>query len=365
MNHAAVIEQLETWAPSHLAYDWDPIGLQVGSYTDLTKKVLVTLDVTNAVVEEAIERDVNLIIAHHPLLFKPLRQIDTQSVKGKVIQKLIQHHITVYAAHTNLDIAKGGVNDILCDALQLKNTHILIETAVEKLFKLAVYVPKDHVDQVREALGNAGAGYVGAYSHCTFQSAGTGTFKPLAGTTPFIGKEHELSYVAEQKVETIVKEKELTNVLKAMEMVHPYEEIAYDLFTLHQPGETFGLGRIGETVDDMTLEMFCRFVKNALHIKHLRFVGNPQKEIKKVAVLGGSGEKYINQALKAGADVFVTGDLNFHPAQDALEMGLALIDPGHYVEQAMKETTKTYLENKCPDLDVMASTIKTEPFQFM
>src|SRR5699024_10408337 len=168
ITNKQVFKTLEKWAPRSLAYEWDNVGLQVGSYDAKVKKILVTLDVLNNAVDEAIEHDVDLIVAHHPLLFQPLKQIDFQTPKGKIIQKLIKHDISVYASHTNLDIAEAGVNDLLSDALNLQEKRSLIPYTTEKLVKLVVFVPATHADDVRQALSDAGAGHIGNYSHCTF-----------------------------------------------------------------------------------------------------------------------------------------------------------------------------------------------------
>ncbi len=365
VTHGNVFKALEEWAPKKLAYDWDNVGLQVGSYTDKTKKILVTLDVLESVVDEAIANETNLIIAHHPLLFKALKNIDFQSVKGKIIKKLIKHDITVYAAHTNLDIANGGVNDLLCEALDLVSTEPLVDKQSENILKLVVFVPVTHAEIVREALGNAGAGHIGAYSHCTFQSEGQGTFKPLEGTNPYIGKKNELEKVEEFKIETVVKESNLNQVINAMKKAHPYEEVAYDLYPLELAGDSFGLGRIGSFEEPMSLQSLCNKVKKAYQVNDLRVTGDLDQPIKKVAIIGGSGEKYIYQAKRMGADALITGDVTFHLAQEAKELGLAIIDPGHYIEQIMKKAMKKYLMNKFSNIQVLESKIDTDPFQFV
>lgn len=365
VTHGNIFKALEEWAPKNFAYDWDNVGLQVGSHADETKKILVTLDVLESVVDEAVANEVNLIIAHHPLIFSPLKNINFQSVKGKIIKKIIKHDITVYAAHTNLDIANGGVNDLLCEALNLVSTKPLVDKQTEKILKLVVFVPITHAEIVREALGNAGAGYIGNYSHCTFQSAGEGTFKPLEGTNPYIGSTNELEKVEELKIETVVKESDLDHVITAMKNVHPYEEVAYDLYPLELVGDSYGLGRIGSFEEPMSLQSLCDKVKKAYQVDDLRVTGDLDKQIKNVAIIGGSGEKYIYQAKTMGADVFITGDVTFHHAQDAKELGLAVIDPGHYIEQIMKKATKNYLTNHFSDIQVYESKINTDPFQFV
>lgn len=365
VTHQDVFNKLEEWAPKQLAYDWDPIGLQVGNVADNTSKILISLDVTDAVVDEAISKSCNLIIAHHPLLFKPLTSVNTSTQKGSIVQKLIKHDITVYASHTNLDIASGGVNDILAHKLNVLDVQPLVQTASENLFKLVIHVPKSHTRKVREALGTAGAGFIGDYSHCTFQTEGVGTFKPLDGTNPFIGEKGKMAFVEEDKLETIIKEADISSILKTLNEAHPYEEVAYDLYPVKQTGQTFGLGRIGKLAEAATLGDLCESVKDAFDMSHLRFTGNKDRLIKRVAIIGGSGEKYAQAALKKGADVLITGDVNFHPAQDAIEMGLPIIDPGHYIEKAMKEAVKNYLNKQFLEIENVVSKVNTDPFHFM
>lgn len=362
-----VFQVMESWAPLHLAYDWDPVGLQIGSYSKEVKKVMVTLDVLEAVVDEAIEKDVDLIIAHHPMMFKPLRRIDVNDVKGRIIEKLIKHDITVYAAHTNLDIAKDGVNDMLAKRLDLTDIKPLTDLYHEPLYKLAVFVPHTHVEPVMDALSEAGAGHIGNYSHCTFQTEGTGTFKPLAGANPYIGSTDQLEKVAETKIETIIKGHQLHHALQKMIAAHPYEEVAYDIYPLdNKTNQPLGLGRIGRLAESMTFEALVHHVKEKLGLKHVRVIGDLAAQINKVAVLGGSGEKYIQVAKRHGADAYITGDLTFHHAQDAMEAGLQVIDAGHYIEQIMKQEVANVLrEHYKEQIDVIISEMNTEPFQFM
>lgn len=362
-----VFQFMEQLAPKQLAYDWDPVGLQVGSYNKPVQKVMVTLDVLECVVDEAIGENVDVIIAHHPLLFKPIQQININTPTGRIIQKLLTNDITVYAAHTNLDITENGVNDVLCDAIGITNTRVLAEEKNEQLIKLIVYVPKTHVEELRNAISEAGAGHIGNYSHCTFQTNGLGTFKPLKGTNPFIGSVDQLERVEEVKLESIIEESKLPSALSAIRQSHPYEEPAYDLFPLKNKGNVYGIGRIGDLAKTVDLKTLCEQVKASLKLDHLRVVGRLDKQVKKIAVLGGSGEKYIYQAKRQGADVFITGDMTFHLAQDAQEMGLAVIDAGHYVEKVMKTSVQEYLVNCFSDtnVEVIVSTTNTDPFQYV
>ncbi|WP_164668589.1 Nif3-like dinuclear metal center hexameric protein [Virgibacillus doumboii] len=362
-----IFRAMEKWAPQHLAYDWDNVGLQVGSFQNEVKKVMVTLDVLETVVDEAIENDVDLIIAHHPLLFKSMKQVNVDSPQGNIIQKLIQHNISVYAAHTNLDIAAGGVNDMLCDLLGVQDKEVLLNSRTEKLVKIAVFVPESHADEVRNALSEKGAGHIGNYSHCTFQSDGQGTFKPLEGTNPYIGSQEKLEFVDEVKIETILPENKLSQVVDAMIAAHPYEEPAYDIYPMENNGQTYGIGRIGTLNKNMTLKQLGEHVKKTLNVPNLRITGDLSKDVKKVAILGGSGEKYIHAVKQMGADVYITGDMTFHTAQDAWQMGLSVIDPGHHVEKVMKDAVKKYLDSFFADeqIEVTVSHSNTEPFRFI
>lgn len=365
MKNKDIFRIMEKLASDRLSYDWDNVGLQIGSAAQSVKRVMVTLDVLENVVDEAIDQQVDLIISHHPLLFQPMKQINFDTPKGRVIQKLIQNNITVYASHTNLDIADGGVNDILCKKLGITNTTNLVQTQNEKLYKVVIFVPKSHRRSVMDAMSKAGAGHIGNYSHCTFQTEGQGTFKPLEGTNPYIGSQDELEFVDEVKIESIVEAGILDKVVNSMVDAHPYEEAAYDIFPLANEGREYGLGRIGTIQKQMTVKDVCNHVKKVLDLDTLRVTGDLDKEIKTIAVLGGSGEKYWQSALEKGADVYITGDMTFHAAQDAWQNGLVIIDPGHYSEYIMKHAVKEYLDKelKTTDVKVMESVSNTDPFQ--
>ncbi len=364
-----IISLLEGFAPKKMAVEGDPIGLQVGSLNKPIKKVMIALDVLESVVDEAIEGKVDLIIAHHPLLYRPLKKIDISTSKGKVIEKLIKNDITVYAAHTNLDVTRLGVNEWLADQLQLMSTEVLSTTYEDQLVKLSVFVPRTHEEQVRLAIGNAGAGHIGNYSHCSFSSDGTGTFTPLEGTSPFIGKKGRLEKVEEVKIESIMPQSLQKAVVSAMRKAHPYEEVAFDLYPLLNKGEELGIGKIGKLPEEMNLQEFVDHVKNAFGISSLRVIKGKKSMIRKVAVVGGDGNKYIYPALHKGADVLVTGDIYYHNAHDAQEEGLTIVDAGHHIEQIMKRKLKELLEQKIDankyETEVVESNIITDPFTFM
>src|SRR5699024_6933777 len=362
-----VFKQIESLAPQNKAYDWDNVGLQIGSYNQKANKVLVTLDVLESVVDEAIEKNINLIIAHHPLFFKPLKHINLETPEGRIISKLIRHDISVYAAHTNLDVVESGVNDILADRLELKARKPLISLGNEKLFKLAVHIPRSHQEQMKEVLGNAGAGQQGDYSHCSFQIEGEGAFCPMDGAAPYIGKVGKITKVEEVKIEALVGEAKLQEVVNQVKKEHPYEEPAFDIIELQQSGEGWGLGRIGEVDSKVSLEQYVSTVKEKLNVTDVRVIGDLNKSIKRVAIVGGSGEKYIHHAKRAGADVYITGDISFHPAQIALQSSIAVIDAGYYIETFMKEGMQRYLMEALAnfDIEVIVSEMNTDPFQYL
>lgn len=367
-NGNQVIQLFEEFAPKHLAIEGDKIGLQIGSLNKEVKRVMVTLDVLESVVDEAIEKQIDLIIAHHPPIFSPLAQVNDRSTAGKITMKCIQHDIAVYVAHTNLDVCSGGVNDWMSEAIGLRDTKVLVPTYEEPVYKLSVFVPSTHAQDVSRALGKAGAGHIGDYADCQFRVSGTGQFTPLEGTDPFIGRPHETEQVDEVKIETVVRESQKKRVLKAMKDAHPYEEVAYDLMRDEIDGHVFGLGRIGRLEQTMTLEQFAEHVKTSFGVEGVRVVGDPRRSIEKVAVLGGDGNKYVSAAHFKGADAYVTGDLYFHVAHDAMALGLAVVDPGHHVESIMKQGVIDVLSKKFEkakiNVDLIQSVANTNPFQF-
>ncbi|MCG7336398.1 Nif3-like dinuclear metal center hexameric protein [Sporosarcina sp. ACRSM] len=369
VNGHEIIALFEQWSPKRFAMDGDPVGLHIGQLNRQVEKVLVTLDVNEEVIDEAIHHGANLVIAHHPPIFRPLKNIMTDTPQGRMIEKCIKHDITVYAAHTNLDVAPGGVNDLLASKLGLIDTDIIEPTYVEHMYKLIVFAPQSHVAEIRQALGKAGAGAIGDYTSCSFSSVGTGRFTPNDAAQPYIGAAGKEEAVAEEKIEVILPSILREKVLKAMLAAHPYEEPAYDLFQLDQPNVRYGLGRIGKLKEKTTLAQFAAHVKHVFGVPALRFVGEETKEIRKVAVLGGDGNKYIGAARRAGADVLVTGDLYYHVAHDAQAMGLAVIDPGHNIEKVMIDGVANYMQNACAEagyeVQFIESKIITEPFNFI
>lgn len=364
-----VVQYMEQLAPKHVAMEGDKIGLQLGSLQKEIRNVLVALDVNEEVVDEAIALEADLIVAHHAIIYRPLAHLQSDTPMGKVYEKLIKNDIAVYIAHTNLDVTDGGMNDWMAEALGIESADSLEDVHTDNLYKLVVFVPKDHHEPVLQSMLNAGAGHIGNYSHCSFNIEGFGTFKPGEGTDPYIGSQGKLERVEELRIETVVPHSLRGKVIQAMLKQHPYEEVAYDLYPMDLKGRTFGLGRVGKLTEPVTLRDFVQRVKERLDVPMVRVVGDLNRPIRKAAVLGGSGGRYWKSAQFRGADVLVTGDVDYHTAQDAWMAGVAIIDPGHNAEKIMKPRVAAWLTEKLNEgkyaTRVHASQVNTEPFRFM
>lgn len=358
-----IIKYIENIAPKNLAEDYDNVGLIIGKKESEIKRIMVCLDVTSKVVEEAVGKSVDLIVSHHPFIFKGLKRINGDDVKGSIIYNLIKNNIAVYSAHTNLDIADGGVNESLAKVLGLCNLQNLKKHRILKLYKVAVFIPKEDVDKVRDAMSEAGAGWIGNYSDCTFMTNGIGTFKPLEGTNPYIGLKGKLEHVNEVKLETIVSQEKLHNVIDKMIKAHPYEEVAYDIYSLSMDGKEYGLGKVGTLKNSETLNNFISSVKEKLNVKNVRVIGNIDKKIKKVAVFCGSYDENCNKTVISKADVLVTGDIKYHTAIDMAEMGMCVIDAGHFnTERIIVPKLVNILNEQFENLDIFSNTVEKDPF---
>lgn len=368
-NGQTVIQFVEQLAPKHLALEGDKIGLHVGSLQKPIKKVMVALDVLDEVVDEAIAEGVDLIVAHHAIIYRPLKHLRTDLPAGKVFEKLIKHDIAVYTAHTNLDTAENGLNDWLAEALGLQKIEMLDDHVQDPLKKLVVYVPTTHTDAVLQAICQAGAGWIGNYSHCTYKKTGEGTFMAREGCNPFLGEVGNLERVEEVRLETVLPASKQNIVISAMKKVHPYEEVAYDIYPLDLPGKKYGIGRIGKLSAPMTLRELAAHVKATFGLSGLRVVGNLDEPIKKVAVVGGDGSSYVGKAIFRGVDVMITGDIGYHIAHDAQADGISIIDAGHNIEKIMKTKLAEYLTKRLTETgsqtEVLASKVHTDPFQFL
>lgn len=359
---SVIINAMEELAPARLTQNWDNTGLLLGDPGQHVSKVLVALDITPEVVEEAIIRRAELIITHHPVIFQPVRNLRKDKPIGQMLFKLIQNNISVYSAHTNLDMARGGVNDTLASLLKLENVQILQPLESEKLKKVVVFVPIEYVGTVREAMAKAGAGFIGNYSDCSFITKGVGTFKPLEGSNPFIGETGELEQVEECRIETVVPESISGKVIKSMLDAHPYEEVAYDIYSVENSYNTYGFARIGKLGQSTELGKFAEAVKNILGSMHVRMVGDANKKVENVVVSSGSYSSIVHIAREKGADVIVTGDLKYHDARDILDYGLSAVDAGHFsTENIIVPVIIKHISSKLNNLGI--KVIKSEKSQ--
>ncbi|MFA5832793.1 MAG: Nif3-like dinuclear metal center hexameric protein [Bacteroidota bacterium] len=319
--------QFEQIAPSAVAWDRDNVGLLIGRENDTIRNILVALDLTMDVAKEAKQKNVNFIVTHHPLLFHPLKKITEPSRVGELVLYLTKHKINVFAAHTNLDSVNWGVNFSLAKTLGLTDVKVL-SPMKQSLTSIVVFVPEGHTERVAEAMHEAGAGMFSTYDHCSFRGEGTGTFRGMNDAKPFLGTVGVLERAKETRLEMLVENWKIGSVLLAMLKAHPYEEVAYQLHPLENKNTEYGLGAIGNLKNGIAQKDFLTLVKRKLKVKALRFSGNA-RTIKRVAVCGGSGSEYINDAIALHADAMVTADLKYHTFQDAEEK-ILLIDAGHY-----------------------------------
>lgn len=327
-----IAEAIEILAPPELAETWDRSGLQVGDPEQTVTRAVVALDPSPAAVAEARQVGAELLLTHHPLLLQPLDRIDLSSPRGAVVAGLLRDGIALYAAHTNLDRAEGGVNDALAEVLGLTERSAL--GPGESQLKVVVTVPLGYEDPVAEALFAAGAGRVGRYRDCAFAARGQGRFRPDAGATPFLGAVGRVERAGESRLEVVAPRARLPAVRRALAEAHPYETPAVDVYELVDPAETGGLGRLGRLPEPRPLGPWAAAVGRALGAPGVRYVGDAGASVQRVAVCGGSGAELWRLARDRGADVLVTGDLKYHTALDAAAAGFAVVDVGHGPSEA-------------------------------
>jgi dinuclear metal center YbgI/SA1388 family protein len=357
--------------PQNLAEEWDNVGLQVGDLKQEITKSMIALEPTLDTVNQAIDQHCQLLITHHPLLFKPLKKISKNDETGQILFAAIQNNLAIVSIHTNLDHAADGLNDWLAQALKLPTPSPLLPPRPGDLIKLVVFVPVDHSEAVAQALFKAGAGHIGDYDHCSFRSSGVGTFRPGENTRPYIGQTGQDEQVDEIRLETIVPRSRLSSVLQRLHKVHPYEEIAYDLLPLENHRTDVGLGRISSLSQPTTLEQLAQCCKEALGTAAVRAVAPSEaKEISKVAVCGGSGASLIHEAARQGADVLITGDVKYHEAMTARSLGITVIDAGHFAtEHLMAATLAARLRNHSQqsgwEIEFLTAPGEIDPFRFL
>lgn len=357
---------MDQLAPQNLKEGWDNVGLMIGYPNKMVENLMVTLEVTEAVIDEAIEKNVDMIISHHPLIYKPLKKVVEQDPIGHMVLRLIKNDINLFVAHTNLDVAYEGTSKRICDLLDLNRVDYIIKNLNEVHYKLQVFVPETSTRDVMHAMTQAGAGKLGGYEACGFMTSGQGQFLPKEGANPTIGEVNRLTYVKEDKLEVIVSKDNRASVIQAMIKAHPYEMPAYDLIMLENDFNPQGIGMYGFLDKAMTLKELTYHVKDILKSDYIRFIGPEDKKIYKVGVITGAGADYMAD-VKAVADVLLTGDMKYHEAQSALQMDLSVIDAGHfeteqiYVER-LADILRNAFEEKSYDVQVIESEVNINPF---
>ncbi len=360
----SLINCFEEAAPHSLQESYDNSGLLVGSPETQVHKALISLDLTESVMEEAINKSCDVIISHHPIIFKGIKSLNNKSLVERLIVKAIKNDIAIYAFHTNLDNVANGVNGKIAEKLGLIKTRVLLEK--EKPFKkLVTFCPMDHAGQLREAMFEAGGGHIGNYSHCSFNTSGQGSFKALEGSNPYVGKEGQTHFEDEVRIETIVPQYKLNATVAAMLKAHPYEEVAYDIYPIENSSRALGAGMIGELKQETAVIEFLEELKNIFNIQVLKHNQLVEKPIRKIAFCGGSGSFLIKHAFRAGADVFITADVKYH---DYFEYrgAMTIVDAGHYeTEQFTKELIHTLLMKKFPNFALQISDTESNPVSFL
>lgn len=359
-------------APPNLAESWDNPGLQIGDRTWPVNKIVLALDASTHVVSAACKEKANLLITHHPLIFKAPRSIDFNTPLGKIIQTCITHRLSVFSAHTNYDSVSGGVNDILAKKIGL--THLLplqpAPSATSEKYKLVVFTPAAHQERVREALFRSGCGHIGNYSGCSFAVNGLGTFYPEKGATPFTGQPERLNQVEEVRMESVLARESITATIENVKKVHPYETVAYDLYPLFSEAGAHGLGRVGELPEAIPFETFVSEMKTRLGLQTVKTTGASSHLVKKVALCSGSGSSLLSHFFQSGADCYVSGDLRYHDAKLIEEKGKLMADIGHFasehiVLEALKHKLQTIFSERKIEVDIQCCDLEKDPFHYM
>lgn len=363
MKLIEITNALETFAPLALQENYDNAGLLLGNHNQEISAALLCLDVTEAVLHEAITSGCNLIIAHHPVIFSGIKRLTGSNYVERILLKAIKNDIAIYAAHTNLDNVRQGVNAKIASRLELKNTFVLLPKP-DQLMKLFTFVPVGKAAQVRQALFDAGAGSIGNYDACSFNSDGTGTFRGNEASNAYIGEKGKMHTEPETKIEVIFPFWLRNQVITALQKNHPYEEVAYDIMALKNPWNHTGAGIVGDLASPMDSTLFLEYLKEKMLVTIIRHTKLHTNLISKVAVCGGAGSFLLKNAIDAGADVFITADFKYHQFFDA-EDRIIIADIGHFEsEQFTTEIFAEVLRQKFPTFAVRFTSVNTNPINY-
>ncbi|HMC88114.1 MAG TPA: Nif3-like dinuclear metal center hexameric protein [Gemmataceae bacterium] len=366
VNIATVIEFLEEFAPSQLAAQWDNVGLLLGDQQTAVQRIMTCLTVTPPSAAEALGAGAQLIVSHHPILFRPIKRLTTATPEGRMLLELIRGGIAVYSLHTAFDNTAGGINELLARKLDLQEVGPLRQGASPRRCKVVVFVPDMDLERVSQAMFAAGAGNIGQYSQCSFRTGGTGTFFGSEEANPTIGRKGRREEVTEWRLEAICPEAHADAVVAALRGAHSYEEPAYDVYPLRSQSLAAGEGRKGRLPAALSLAELARVVKTRLPCQQVQFVGDPARSIETIAVVCGAGGEFLADAIRESVDVLLTGELRFHDYLAARAEGLALLLPGHYAtERPGVEELAARLQAKWPDLQVWASRQEADPLHWV
>jgi dinuclear metal center YbgI/SA1388 family protein len=355
------LRSLNELYPPAWAEEWDSVGLQVGDRSWPAQRVMVALDPTAAVVGEAGARSCGLLVTHHPLLFRALNSLDLADPVARVAVSAAEARIAVAAVHTNADVADPGVSDALAEELEIEVTGVLRSTSAGARVKLVTFVPSEATPKVLDAVASAGGGVIGEYTHCSFRVRGAGSFRPSERADPLVGERGELNEAEEDRLEIVVPRERLAAAVDALVDAHPYDEAAYDAYPLVGGGQ--GLGRVGRPTEPLTGRALVQRCRKRLG-SEARMAGDPERKIATVALCGGAGASLIPDAIRAGVDAYVTGDLKHHQVLDALAAGLTVIDAGHHgTERPFVPALASRLAESGPGTEVLVSERSTDPFE--
>ncbi len=370
MKVSDIMEIMGEIAPPRLAEDWDNAGLQFGDSNWQVGHVSVALEPTLEAARKACGAGADMLITHHPLIFKPLSSVNLNTPTGAIIDMAARSKLAIFAAHTNLDSAEGGVNDVLCRNLELKKISVLCNAASIQSFKFVVFVPEDYAAALIEAVCASHAGRIGNYSCCTFRSPGKGTFKPEKGSDPWDGRIGEISEAAEVRLEAVVEGRYLQQAIEQVRAAHPYETMAYDVYPLAKEPSRQGLGRIGSFEQPRELVRLAREIKDKLGLFSVKFSGPPDLLVERAAVCSGSGGGVLERFLETDAQVLISGDMRYHDAVNAGERGRGIIDIGHFASERLivpviRDRLEAFFNRVGADVKVTTMSDEADPFSYL
>lgn len=364
MKLKEIVSYIESIAPLAYQEDYDNAGLIVGNPEMELSGVLITVDVTEEIVEEAIQKNTNLILAHHPIIFSGLKKLNGKNYIERIVISAIKNNIAIYAAHTNLDRIWGGVSSLMAAKLKLKNQKML-DTVSDQLLKLVYFVPTDHAEETRKAVFEAGAGHIGNYDQCSYNTTGQGSFRAGKGANPFVGDLGKTHFEPEVRVETIFPKYLKNKIVSALLKSHPYEEVAFDVYPLANNFARVGYGIVGDLENKEDELVFLNQIKEIFSAQCVRYTKLLDKPIKRVAVCGGSGSFLLTNAIRENADIFISGDFKYHQFFDANGQ-ILIADIGHFEsEQITKELFYELLIKKFPKFAVRLTEINSNPINYL